>query len=112
MFRFLDLPRELRDLILEYAVCISQRFPLDPSSGPGDRAAAQDVDYEAPDNVPRDVLYRPILIGATTSQQLLRVNRQIREGTMAVIRKITWPSYCVDVLLEMEEKGAEEEIGC
>jgi hypothetical protein len=31
---------------------------------------------------------------------------------MAVIRKITRPSYCVDVLLEMEEKGAEEEIEC
>lgn len=56
VFRFLELPRDLRDLILEYAVCVSQMPPSDPWSDPGDRAGGQDVDYEAPDNVPRRAL--------------------------------------------------------
>ncbi|KAL5362437.1 hypothetical protein BJX96DRAFT_177150 [Aspergillus floccosus] len=98
MFRLLDLPRELRDLILEYAVYISQTPPSDPWSGPGDRAAAHDVDYEAQVDAPRDVLYQPTLTGETTLRKLLLVNRQIREETMAIIRKITRPSYCVDVI--------------
>lgn len=98
MFRLLDLPRELRSLILEYALLAPQTPPLGPWSGREDRISPQDVHYQSQNIGPHNVFYKPDDIRELPPRRLLLLNHQIHDETISIMRRMTRISYHLDVM--------------
>lgn len=117
MLHLLNLPLEIRELILEYALPAPRSPPLNPWTGAETRKPILDIEYEAWGFGPKHTLYESdpdqqqdnncsLLIACRTTQSLVSVNRQIREETKAILNRMMDGKlrYKLDVMVvnEME----------
>ncbi|KAA8646809.1 hypothetical protein EYZ11_008593 [Aspergillus tanneri] len=101
MASFLQLPHELQEIILEYALITPASPPVDPWTGKENRQPLHDVDYKAwsfgPNNTLYDTSQQDDLAG--TSSALLRTSWQIHEETKGILDRMARPCYLLDVMI-------------
>ncbi|KAK1145523.1 hypothetical protein N8T08_004081 [Aspergillus melleus] len=104
MSTFLNLPYELRGRILEHALLAPYSPPANPWTGADKRRPLQDIKYTAWQHGRRYTLYDTSLDQrlATPCQTLLLINRQIRDETKDILRRLKNPSYQLDVMVVNE----------
>lgn len=98
MFRLLDLPSELRSLIIEYALLVPQTPPQGPWNGRKDRISPEDVQYKSWSIGPKNVFYKSDESSNLPVCRLLLLNHQIHDETISIVRRMTRVSYHVDVM--------------
>src|ERR1700759_391866 len=99
MSRFLALPRELRDRIIELAITHQVNAPT-TLADVGQRIELEDIDYFSLTNG-RGVFYAAD-IPSTSPFALLAVNHQIRTETCEAIRRLPLTCEC-DVIIANED---------
>jgi hypothetical protein len=101
MLSLLDIPRELRDHIIELVLCSNRAPPESPSTASQDRFELHDIRYISWDYGPTHNKYeRQDYI---TSLPLLLVNRQLSAETKSALARLsTKHSYNLDVMFVNE----------
>jgi hypothetical protein len=100
----LNLPRELRDHIIELVLITELSPPAGPSSAASqNRTAIQDVKQAAWDYGPTHVMYEAQPDYVTTSLPLLLVNRQLSAETKAALQRLPL-TYGLDVMFVNEQE--------
>ncbi|KAI9037489.1 uncharacterized protein KD926_000284 [Aspergillus affinis] len=91
-------------MILKHALLAPYAPPTNPWTGADKRQPLKDIEYKAWSHGPRYTLYDTLLDQrlATRCQALLLINRQIRDETKDILRRLGKPSYQLDVMVVNE----------
>ncbi|KAL1983107.1 hypothetical protein VTN96DRAFT_437 [Rasamsonia emersonii] len=93
-----DIPKELRDYILELALTTDLALPASLATASQDRVTfLKDISYDAWDYGPKHIKYDH-RNQATTSLPLLLVNRRLSAEAKAVLKRLRKMAYSIDVM--------------